>query len=204
MINAGTYIIEPRILRYVPPMHYYMFERGLFPVMLQTGDPMYGYPSRSYWTDIGKPQTYLEVHHDILIGKVRYHFRANQVADRIWHEEGVSIHETAQIIGPVVLGAHVQVGRGARIIGPTVIGARCIIGADVTIEGSVLWEDNVINEGSLLRSCVIGRANQIGSKTHITEGAIISDRCIIDAENHLERGIRIWPETHLKERAITF
>jgi len=75
MINAGTYIIEPELFRYVPPAQYYMFERGLFPVVLQTGDAMYGYPSRAYWTDIGKPQTYLEVHHDILIGKVRYKIR---------------------------------------------------------------------------------------------------------------------------------
>jgi mannose-1-phosphate guanylyltransferase len=47
LINAGTYIIEPEVFRYVPPKQFYMFERGLFPVMLQTGDPMFGFPSRA-------------------------------------------------------------------------------------------------------------------------------------------------------------
>lgn len=204
MINAGTYLIEPEIFRYVPPAQHYMFERGLFPVVLQTGDPMYGYPSRAYWTDVGKPSTYLEVHHDILIGKVRYRFRGRQIADRVWLEDGAAIHDSAQIVGPVVLGPDVRLERGARIIGPTVIGARCVIGKDVTIEGAVLWEDNEIAEGASLRSCVVGRGNRIGAKAHIADGTIISDGCIIGADNRLEHGIRLWPATELKDHAITF
>jgi len=179
MINAGTYIIEPEAFRYVPPHQYYMFERGLFPVMLQTSDPMFGYPSHSYWTDVGKPQTYLDVHHDILIGKVRYKFRGQQIADRIWAEGAVTIHPTAQIVGPVALGAGVEIGAGAKIIGPTVIGEDCVIGADATLEGAVLWDRNVIGEEALLRSCVLGQSNRIGAKAHITDGTIIGDNCVI-------------------------
>ncbi len=204
MINAGTYIIEPEVFRYVPPGQHYMFERGLFPVLLQTNDPMYGYSSRAYWTDVGKPQTYLEVHHDILIGKVRYQFRGRQIADRVWAEDGVDIHASAQIVGPVVLGPGVQIGAGARIIGPTVIGARCVIGTNATVEAAVLWEDNVVGENTLLRSCVLGRGNQIGARAHLADGTIVSDGCVVGPENRLERGIRLWPNTQLKEQAISF
>jgi mannose-1-phosphate guanylyltransferase len=204
MINAGVYIIEPEAFRYVPPGQYYMFERGLFPVMLQTSDPMFGFASDSYWTDVGKPQTYLEVHHDILIGKVRYKFRGQQIADRIWAEGSVDIHPTAQIVGPVALGAGVKIGPGARIIGPTVIGAGCMIGASATLEAAVLWDQNVIGEAALLRSCVLGRSNRIGAKAHITDGTIIGDNCVIGGENRLEHGIRIWPGTELKDQAISF
>jgi mannose-1-phosphate guanylyltransferase len=203
-INAGTYLIEPEMVQYIPPAQHYMFERGLFPLALQTGDPMYGYMARAYWTDVGKPSTYLEVHHDILIGKVRYRFRGRQVADRVWLEDGADLHEAAQIVGPVVLGPGVRVARGARIIGPTVIGARCEIGSDVTIEQAVLWEDNVVDAGASLHTCVVGRGNHIGAKVHIADGTIISDGCVVGAENYLGRGIRLWPETRLKERAISF
>ncbi|MDW8215653.1 MAG: NDP-sugar synthase, partial [Roseiflexaceae bacterium] len=68
----------------------------------------------------------------------------------------------------------------------------------------VLWDGNQIGEGVALRSCVVGSRNQIGARTHITDGAVISDACIIEADNRLERGIRIWPETHLRERSISF
>lgn len=204
LINAGTYIIEPEVFRYVPPAQYYMFERGLFPVLLQTGDPMFGYPSRAYWTDIGKPQHYLDVHHDILIGKVHYTFRGNQIADRVWLEDGGDIHPSAQIVGPVVLGSGVVIGRNARIIGPTVIGSGCEIGTDVSIEGSVLWDNNHIEEGVTLRSCVLGHGNRIGARSLITDGAIVSDACVLGCENRLERGIRLWPGTELKDRSISF
>jgi mannose-1-phosphate guanylyltransferase len=204
LINAGTYIMEPELLRYVPPREYFMFERGLFPVVLQTKDPMYGYPTRAYWTDIGKPQAYLEVHHDILMGKVRHGFRGREIGNRVWQEDGADIHPTAQIVGPVVIGPDVTVGRGARVIGPTVIGANCVIGANVQIEGAVLWDNNTVDEGATLRNCVVGRDNRIGAKAHVMDGSIISDRCEIGPENRLERGIRIWPETRLGEKAISF
>ncbi len=204
LVNAGTYIIEPDLFRYVPPNQHYMFERGLFPVVLQTGDLMYGFPSRAYWTDIGKPQTYLDVHHDILIGKVRHMIRGNEVDHRVWIAGDADLHPQAQIVGPVVIGHGVVIARGARIIGPTVIGDRCRIGAECNVEGAVLWAGNTLAEGVTLRNCVLGQNNIIGAQTQITDGAIVSDDCRIGAENRLERGIRIWPGTVLNESAISF
>jgi mannose-1-phosphate guanylyltransferase len=181
-----------------------MFERGLFPVVLQTGDAMYGFPSRAYWTDIGKPQTYIDVHHDILIGKVRYDFRGQQVASRVWVDGEAVIHPTAQLVGPVVIGPGVVIERGARVIGPTVIGAGCQIGAECSLEGAVLWENNVLGEGVVLRNSVLGTGNQIGARTQIADGSIIGDGCTLGVENRLERGIRIWPNTALGDKAISF
>jgi mannose-1-phosphate guanylyltransferase len=204
LVNAGTYIIEPEIFRYVPPNQFYMFERGLFPVVLQTGDLMYGFPSRAYWTDIGKPQTYLDVHHDILIGKVKYTFRGTQIADRVWVEGEADIHPSAQVVGPVVIGEGVRIERGARVIGPSVIGAGCHIGPDCSLEGAVLWEGNTLGECVMIRNSVLGRGNQVGAETHINDGAIIGDDCQLGRENRFDRGIRVWPNTVLGERAITF
>jgi mannose-1-phosphate guanylyltransferase len=204
LINAGTYIIEPEVFKYVPPNQFYMFERGLFPVLLQTGDAMFGYPSQAYWTDIGNPAAYLQVHHDILIGRVRYQVAGRAIADRVWVEEDVEVAAGAHLVGPIVLGAGVRVESGARIIGPTVIGPRCQIGPDTLIEGAVLWADNHVAAGAVLRSCAIGHGNTIGEKAHIVDGAIVSDGCQIGPENRLERGIRLWPGTQLKEKAISF
>jgi mannose-1-phosphate guanylyltransferase len=165
---------------------------------------MYGYPSRAYWTDIGKPQAYLEVHHDILIGKFHYKMRGREITNRIWLEGDAEIHPSAELVGPILIGNGVRIGARARIIGPTSIGAGCTIGAESLLEGAILWADNQIAEGAVLRSCVIGRGNQIGAKVHILDGAIIGDNCMIEAENRLERGLRLWPDTRLTERAISF
>lgn len=192
------------MFRYVPPNQFYMFERGLFPVALQTGDAMYGYASRAYWTDVGKPAAYLEVHHDILIGKLRYQFRGEQVAERIWLEGDADIHPSAQLVGPIVIGQGVRIEHGARIIGPTVIGANTTVAANATIEGAVLWEDILVEQGALLRSCAIGRGSRIGAKAHLADGAIVGDGCAIGAENRLEHGMRLWPGVVLPDHAISF
>ncbi len=204
MINAGTYILEPDVFQHVPADTFWMFERGLFPDMLRHGEPMYGYPDDSYWTDIGKPHTYLEVHHDILMGKVRYQFRGTEMSHRVWHGEGVQIDPSAQVKGPVVLGDGVVVQAGARITGPTVIGANCQIGPDAQIEGAVLWEGVHVQAGAIIERAVVGRGATIGPKAHVDDGAILGDDVVVGAENRLSRGIRVWPGVTLAEKSITF
>jgi mannose-1-phosphate guanylyltransferase len=204
MINAGTYIIEPEVLSYIPPNQFFMFERGLFPVLLQRKEPMYGYPSRAYWTDIGRPHNYLEVNHDILIGKVDYPIAGEERDSRVWYQGEAIIDPSVRIVGPVVVGPGVQVARGASIIGPTVLGPNCQIGAEAELEGAVLWADNQVGAGTTLRSCVLGRGNMVGENTTITGGAIISDECQIGGENRLDQGIRLWPGTSIKDQGVTF
>lgn len=204
MINAGTYLIEPEVLSYVPPNQYFMFERGLFPVLLQREEPMYGFISRAYWSDIGRPHNYLDVNHDILIGKAQYEMQGTEIASRVWVGEGVDIDESVQLVGPLVIADGVRIARRASIIGPTVIGKHCQIGEEATLEGAVLWENNWIAEQALLRSCVVGSNNHIGKRTHIVGGAIISDDCVIGADNRLDKGIRLWPAAQLKDQAVSF
>jgi mannose-1-phosphate guanylyltransferase len=68
----------------------------------------------------------------------------------------------------------------------------------------VLWDDNIVHDGVQLRSCVVGRGNVIGAKCQIGGGAILSDNCALGPENRLDHGVRIWPNTQLGERSITF
>lgn len=79
-----------------------------------------------------------------------------------------------------------------------------MIGPDATVEASVLWDNNEIGAGAALRACVVGRGNQVGPNAHLADGTIMSDNCTIGGENRLERGIRIWPDTELKDQAISF
>ena len=71
-INAGTYVLEPKVLDYLPAGENYSFEYGLFPDLLKRGERfMRTYPARTYWIDIGTPERYLQVHSDLLANRVR-------------------------------------------------------------------------------------------------------------------------------------
>ena len=73
----GTYILEPKVLDFLPAGENYSFEYGLFPDLLKRSEPFYAHiPSRTYWIDIGTPERYLQVHADLLANRVgRIHIK---------------------------------------------------------------------------------------------------------------------------------
>ncbi|MCL5024966.1 MAG: NDP-sugar synthase [Chloroflexi bacterium] len=203
LINAGTYIIEPEVLGLVPPDTFYMFERGLFPLLLEKGEPMFGFPSHSYWIDIGTPQKYLAVHHDILLGHVSLQPPGERAGDGLLAGKDCIVDPTARIVGPVVLGDRVSLGPEASIIGPVVIGNDCQVGSGSTVEEAVVWNGTSIGEKVTVKASVAAARCTIADGA-IIDGAIIADGCSIGSGNRLERGIKVWPGATLAPNTITF
>lgn len=56
--NAGVYLIEPEVLRFIPPDQPFDFGAELFPLLIERGPPLYGYRSDALVLDIGTPQRY--------------------------------------------------------------------------------------------------------------------------------------------------
>lgn len=208
LINAGTYILEPEALAMIPAGQHYMFEFGLFPALLASGRPMYGYvpTPATYWMDIGKPERYLDANHDLLAGKVSglgYH-PAGQQHGSLWVEEGSDISEGANISGPVVLGKGCRIAAGATLTGPVVLGDDCSIAADAQVADAVIWNGSRIGAGAALSRCAIGEGVTIGANTVISGQAVIGDGCNIGAGNKLTNAVRVNCNTSLPDGAITF
>jgi mannose-1-phosphate guanylyltransferase len=204
LINAGTYILEPEGIDLIPPGTYQMFERDLFPELLRRGLPVCGFPSDAYFTDIGRPATYLEVHRDLLLGRTRFAPPGREVAPGVWAEGSVSIHPTAELTGPLVLGCGVQVGPQARLLGPAVLGDGCTLADGAAVEGAVLWAGCRLEAGAAVRDSVLGERCAIGARTVVEGGAVLGDGCTIGADNELARGVRLWPEAALGDGIIRF
>ena len=204
LINAGTYILEPDLLELVPTGVHSMLERGLFPDLVERDIPFFGYRSNAYWIDIGVPDDYLKLHHDILMGKAMGRFPGKSIADDIWVEEGCNIHASAKLIGPVVMGRGCVVERDVRISGPTVLGAGCFIGRGANIDESVIWEKVRLGSDTTVRNSVVGNKSTIGDNTWVVDGTILGDEAAIGTCNRLEHGIRIWPGSRIGDSAISF
>jgi len=59
-INAGIFILNPDIFKYIPQKGYSMLEKDVFPKLVEL-DKLYGYPFSGQWYDIGTPEIYEEV-----------------------------------------------------------------------------------------------------------------------------------------------
>lgn len=196
MINAGIYIMEPHILGYIARNVFFTFERDVFPSLLQTGKAVYGYSSQAYWIDIGTPEKYLKLHHDLL---------QRRTADRGIVFEGESfVHSSARIDGPVVIGEGCSIGKDSVVRGPAVFGSKCRIEEGAVIEGAVLWQNCRIGEKAKLRNCVVASGCCIGEQSEVLDECVLGDNVIIGKGNKLSRGIRIWPDRSIEPNAISF
>jgi mannose-1-phosphate guanylyltransferase len=207
LINAGTYVLEPEILDYVPAGVPYSFERvregGLFPLLLAEGEALYGYVSTEYWLDIGTPEKYLRANRDVIQGLVGIDAPGVQGEGRVWIGRGAEIDPSARIEGPCVIGDGATVGRGATIGPLSCVGNHCNIADGAMLAGSVLHESvDVATEATIDRS-VVAKSVRIGAGS-VVEEAIIGSGVRIGASNELRRGIRVWSGVDIPDRGITF
>src|SRR5262249_9769930 len=125
-INAGIYVLEPAVLKYMPKGEPYSFERGLFPTLLEHKEPVMSFISDKYRIDIGTPQKYLEVHQDILSKKFVSARVSKSALDRAALPAGSIVDDKS------LIDQDVTIREGVRIEN-SVIGKNCKIDAGVHI-----------------------------------------------------------------------
>jgi NDP-sugar pyrophosphorylase family protein len=174
LINAGTYVLEPPVLKAMQAGRRWSFERELFPALLDDGLPVLGYADDGYWIDIGTPERYLQAHWDVMEGRVP--------AVSVTPAGGLRV--AAQAIGPrVCLGNQCSVALGARIESSVLLDG-VLVASEARIEGSIVGNDVEVEAGATLSGCVIG------------------DRVRIGAGNQL-RGARVAPGLTIPAAGIT-
>jgi NDP-sugar pyrophosphorylase family protein len=170
-INAGIYVLEPSVFKYMPKGEPYSFERGLFPTLLEHKEPVMSFVLDSYWIDIGTPKNYLEAHQDILSQKfvsprvqksaLRLPLPANAAVDRkSIIDEGVTIRD------------------GVRIEN-SVIGKNCKIDEGAHIMDSVIWSGNTIDAEARISGSLIGKGCYIGRAAKLRPGVVLGDKTVV-------------------------
>jgi mannose-1-phosphate guanylyltransferase len=175
-INAGIYLLEPEVLQQIPANTHYMFERGLFPRLLELGAPIYGYPFRGYWIDMGTPEKYWRLNFDLLLGKTSSPISYEFASDRICIQGDVTISPSAKITGPALIGTGCRIGEKARIQGPAILGQNCCVGEEVTIEEAILWPEASVGAGTGLKQCILSSSSSIEGKRRLTGLVVTPDQ----------------------------
>ena len=201
MINAGIYIIEPEVLDYIHPNKPTMFERYVFPLLLEKGEPILGYPSDSYWIDIGTPEKYLRLNHDLLLGKAPSLFRAT---GGVQTSDGSQVSPSADIKAPVIIGEECVIGPGVVIKGPAVLGPKCEIDQGATIDGAVLWDDVMVGKKVTLRNCIAASHSEIHQESEVLDNCVLGDKVVVGKNNKLPKGTRIGPDKRIAPGSISF
>ena len=168
-INAGTYVLEPKVLDYLPSGENYSFEYGLFPDLLKRGEAFYAHiPTRTYWIDIGTPERYLQVHDDLLANRVgRIH-----VKDRKGQFDAATV---AEIDDLSIIGDDCQIKPGAQIIN-SVLGQGCFVEERARVENCVIWPHTRIGTTAQLNGAIVGRGCHIGRSAVVGPETVLGDK----------------------------
>jgi len=179
LINAGIYVLSPKIFDYIPTGRAVSMEREIFP-QLAYDSVFYGHEVEGLWMDIGKPEEYLKTNKLLLDTIAKNNFdNSYEIEKTVNIDKGVSIGNNS-VIGPYcILGKNVSVGKNVKI-------------KDSIIFPNVKIEDNVCIYGA-----IIGEGSKIGKNTQITEGCIIADNVKIMENLSISKKIQICPATEI-------
>jgi len=168
-INAGTYVLDPRVLEYIPSGENYSFEYQLFPDLLRRGESFYAHvPPDAYWIDIGTPARYLQVHADILAGRVRG-------LDLKERRGAFDAATHAEIDSLSLIADDCVVKPGAQIIN-SVLGAGVHVEEKARIENSVVWAHTRVGANAQVVGAIVGRGCHIGRSAAVGPGAVLGDK----------------------------
>lgn len=178
-INAGTYIVDPKIFKQVPKGQAYSFERQLYPDLLRAGVPIYGFLSGAYWIDIGSPAKYQEAHGAILRGEVAVKLKGTRVNNRVWLEDGVQLDPEAKVLGPCLIGEKNRIDKHAEIRDYVVLGDRVSVGEGSILDRCIVWPDCRIGQRVRLSDCILGKGCIIEDNAVVEHGVVLADGSVI-------------------------
>jgi mannose-1-phosphate guanylyltransferase/phosphomannomutase len=203
-INTGIYIIEPKIMDFIPDGENFDFAKDLFPTLMKNNVTLWGCMVEGYWRDVGNPESYREVYQDIFNGTIALPFKGEKINYEegvVYLEEGASIEPSTTVKGIVVVGKNTRIKETCELEN-VVIGEDCLIDENVKLEDTIIWDNNIISARSKIENTVLCNDIKIGKKVKIKEGVIIAEKCNIHKGVTFLKDVMVWPNKTIEEDAV--
>lgn len=194
-VNTGIYIFEPEIFTYYERNVAFDFAKDLFPLLMKSGQSLYGVSLDGYWSDIGNLEMYRSTQFDMLAGNVKVEIEAEQIAPGIYAESQAIIEKGAHIEAPAYIGSHSVVAGQARIGANSVIGSHNWIQPGVSMQETILWDHNVIGKNAVLSASTLNHHCRIGEEAMIDRGAVLGNECRVEPRSHVQTGLKLEPHS---------
>jgi mannose-1-phosphate guanylyltransferase len=174
-INAGMYIFEPEVLKFIPHGVNFSVERGLFPNLLSQDYGLYGFSSNAYWLDIGTVDKFLQAHHDLMAGQVVLTMPGKKNAAGIRSGKKLKMGKNIDIAGNLVCGDNVTIEDFVQIQGNVCLGNNVKLGKGSCITDSVVLDGTKVAEGVRMDRVLIGRNCTISANATLDHHTTLGD-----------------------------
>jgi len=159
LINAGVYVIEPRMIERIPAGRPVSSEHEIFPLLVSAGS-LFATAPRAYWNEIGDPAKYLRANLDALSGLFPLAATEEMTETRVLAADGVVVADDAQV-SSCCLGRDVRIGDRA-VVQDSVLLPGVQVDRDAVVERCVLGEGVVVGPNSALVGETLGDGERVG------------------------------------------
>ncbi len=126
-VFTGIHLLDPRIFSFIPGGVFHEINDQVYPLLMDKGHEILGFPVTGYWNDLGDPARYLEATRDLLWLSGRDRYESEEAKIRI----------------------------GADACGGSVIEVGCMLEEGARVEHSILWERVTVKQGVKVNHCIV-------------------------------------------------
>ena len=193
LASMGVYIFNWKTLkRYFEDvdtkgLSYDDFGKNLIPKMLEDQIPMFAYPFKGYWRDVGTIESLWEANMDIIKSNNKINLNSSK-----WRIYTNTMSMPPQYIGKKSNIHKSLVADGCKVLGEinnSVLSHGVSVGSDSLIKDSVIMPNVKIGKNVIIEKAMVGEGAIIGDNTIIREQEginVISEYEVIKAETELE------------------
>jgi mannose-1-phosphate guanylyltransferase len=169
LANCGIYMFRSEIFDFFPepgtskaagpddPGGFADWAMDVFPALMENDVAFYSHEIDAYWNDIGNLEELRQGNLDALRGAVQVEPGPPEVAAGV---RSASPLGNAEVEGPALIGAEVELGAGVRIKGPAIVGDGCCIGDGAWVRDSILLAGAELAPEAMLIGAIAGRVSQ--------------------------------------------
>lgn len=202
-VNTGIYVLEPEVLQWVGEGKEQDFSNDLFPLLMKRGEPLYGFVSEGYWSDIGNMAQYRQAQFDMLDGKVKAAIKGRELYPGIYVGDNVSLPaEAAEWRGPIYIGEDTVIEQTATLDRYCVIGSGNRIAHGSTLRQAIVWDHNHIADRNEIAGATLCSRIRSYPEAVIAEGVVIGSHCTIGPKTQVLPHVKIWPHKRVREHAM--
>ena len=146
-VNTGIYVMEPEVLAEVPAGVPVDWSGDVFPQLLKSGAPLYGWIADGYWEDVGTHESYLKAQADVLSGRVEAEIDGFEMSPGVWVSEGAEVDPEALLSGPLCIGDYAKIEAGAQLREFTVVGSNVVVKEGAFLHRAVVHNNVYVGQG---------------------------------------------------------
>ena len=142
------------------------FGKNIIPNLLNAGHKMMAYPFDGYWKDVGTISSLWEANMELLGKNPEFNLRGGKNETIYARNSALPasyIDDDAKIIDALV-------AEGCEVYGTvkhSVVSIGCTIGKNALVEDAVVMPGVVIEDGAIVRNCILGEGSKIGKNAVI-------------------------------------